>query len=76
MKKGETLGIVGRTGAGKTTLLKCLIREYDHFNGELKVGERDIRDVTLYGVRSAISLYVASAFPKAIFSPILAENKK
>ena len=55
MKKGETLGIVGRTGAGKTTLLKCLIREYDHFNGELKVGERDIRDVTLYGVRSAIS---------------------
>ncbi len=55
LRKGETLGIVGRTGAGKTTLLKCLIREYDHFNGELKVGERDIRDVTLHGVRSAIS---------------------
>ncbi|MBG9577920.1 hypothetical protein ABE42_01455, partial [Bacillus thuringiensis] len=55
LKKGETLGVVGRTGAGKTTLLKCLIREYDHFNGELKVGERDIRDLTLHGVRSAIS---------------------
>ncbi|MGQ0421037.1 hypothetical protein ACT4US_19975, partial [Bacillus sp. HC-Mk] len=27
--------MAGRTGAGKTTLLKCLIREYDHFNGEL-----------------------------------------
>ncbi len=55
LKKGETLGVVGRTGAGKTTLLKCLIREYDHFNGELKIGERDIRDITLHGVRSAIS---------------------
>ncbi|KFM99312.1 ATP-binding cassette domain-containing protein [Bacillus clarus] len=55
LRKGETLGIVGRTGAGKTTLLKCLIREYDHFSGELKVGEQDIRNMTLHGIRSAIS---------------------
>ncbi len=71
LKKGETLGIVGRTGAGKTTLLKCLIREYDHFNGELKVGERDIRDVTLYGVRSAISYVPQDHF---LFSASIGEN--
>ncbi|MCP1164774.1 MULTISPECIES: ABC transporter ATP-binding protein [Bacillus] len=71
LKKGETLGVVGRTGAGKTTLLKCLIREYDHFNGELKVGERDIRDVTLYGVRSAISYVPQDHF---LFSASIGEN--
>jgi len=29
LKRGETLGIVGKTGAGKTTLLKLLTREFD-----------------------------------------------
>ncbi|PEQ01573.1 ABC transporter transmembrane domain-containing protein [Bacillus toyonensis] len=71
LRKGETLGIVGRTGAGKTTLLKCLIREHDHFNGELKVGERDIRDVTLHGVRSAISYVPQDHF---LFSASIGEN--
>ncbi|PFJ98739.1 ABC transporter ATP-binding protein [Bacillus cereus] len=71
LRKGETLGIVGRTGAGKTTLLKCLIREYDHFNGELKVGERDIRDLTLHGVRSAISYVPQDQF---LFSASIGEN--
>ncbi|TXR69251.1 ABC transporter ATP-binding protein [Bacillus sp. AY18-3] len=71
LKKGETLGVVGRTGAGKTTLLKCLIREYDHFSGELKVGERDIREVTLYGVRSAISYVPQDHF---LFSASIGEN--
>ncbi len=71
LRKGETLGIVGRTGAGKTTLLKCLIREYDHFNGELKVGEQDIRDLTLHGVRSAISYVPQDHF---LFSASIGEN--
>ncbi|MGE7880554.1 ABC transporter transmembrane domain-containing protein [Bacillus sp. NPDC094077] len=71
LRKGETLGIVGRTGAGKTTLLKCFIREYDHFNGELKVGEQDIRDLTLHGVRSAISYVPQDHF---LFSASIGEN--
>ncbi|PFA15664.1 MULTISPECIES: ABC transporter transmembrane domain-containing protein [Bacillus cereus group] len=71
LKKGETLGIVGRTGAGKTTLLKCLIREYDHFNGGLRVGGKDIRDMTLHGIRSAISYVPQDHF---LFSASIGEN--
>ncbi|PEB52107.1 ABC transporter ATP-binding protein [Bacillus pseudomycoides] len=71
LKKGETLGVVGRTGAGKTTLLKCLIREYDHFNGGLKVGNQDIRDMTLHGIRSAISYVPQDHF---LFSASIGEN--
>ena len=71
LKKGETLGIVGRTGAGKTTLLKCLIREYDHFHGALQIDGQDIRDMTLHGVRSAISYVPQDHF---LFSASIGEN--
>ncbi|GGG73700.1 multidrug ABC transporter permease/ATP-binding protein [Paenibacillus radicis (ex Gao et al. 2016)] len=37
IRKGQTLGIVGRTGSGKTTLLKQLLREYPIGNGEISV---------------------------------------
>ncbi|MDP7979614.1 ABC transporter transmembrane domain-containing protein [Bacillus sp. WLY-B-L8] len=69
--KGETLGIVGRTGAGKTTLLKCLIREYDHFDGNIRVGGNDIRDLTLHAIRSSISYVPQDHF---LFSASIGEN--
>ncbi|MFF2092439.1 ABC transporter ATP-binding protein [Paenibacillus sp. NPDC058174] len=37
IRKGQTLGVVGRTGSGKTTLLKQLLREYPIGNGEISV---------------------------------------
>ncbi|MFD3445634.1 ABC transporter transmembrane domain-containing protein [Microbacteriaceae bacterium 4G12] len=71
LRKGETLGIVGRTGAGKTTLLKCLIREYDHFDGTIELGEREIREMTLNSLRSAISYVPQDHF---LFSATIADN--
>ncbi|MFS0725597.1 ABC transporter ATP-binding protein [Paenibacillus sp. 1P07SE] len=37
LRRGQTLGIVGRTGSGKTTVLKQLLREYPLGSGELSV---------------------------------------
>ncbi|WP_438448393.1 ABC transporter ATP-binding protein [Gorillibacterium sp. sgz5001074] len=37
LKRGQTLGVVGRTGSGKTTLLKQLLREYAGVQGEVAV---------------------------------------
>ncbi|EON70713.1 ABC transporter ATP-binding protein [Lysinibacillus sphaericus] len=42
LKKGETLGIVGKTGAGKTTFLRQLLREYPIGEGQLSIDGVDI----------------------------------
>lgn len=42
LKKGETLGIVGKTGAGKTTFLRQLLREYPLEQGQLSIDGIDI----------------------------------
>lgn len=46
LKKGETLGIVGKTGAGKTTFLRQLLREYPLDEGQLNIGGIDIASQT------------------------------
>ncbi|MFD2442508.1 ABC transporter ATP-binding protein [Bacillus sp. CGMCC 1.16607] len=46
LKKGETLGIVGKTGAGKTTFLRQLLREYPLGEGQLNIAGIDIASQT------------------------------
>ncbi|MCH1625275.1 ABC transporter ATP-binding protein [Ferdinandcohnia quinoae] len=46
LKKGETLGIVGKTGAGKTTFLRQLLREYPLEEGQLHIDGIDIASQT------------------------------
>ncbi|MGD2197574.1 ABC transporter ATP-binding protein [Lysinibacillus fusiformis] len=42
LKKGQTLGIVGKTGAGKTTFLRQLLREYPIGQGQISIDGIDI----------------------------------
>ncbi|WML52181.1 ABC transporter transmembrane domain-containing protein [Neobacillus sp. PS3-12] len=71
LKKGETLGIVGKTGAGKTTLLKLLIREYDIDKGEITIGGKRLQEYKLEKLREAIGYVPQDHF---LFSSTVAEN--
>src|SRR5690606_19075529 len=47
IRRGETLGVVGRTGSGKTTLLKQLLHEYPLGSGELTISGVPIQHISL-----------------------------
>lgn len=71
IKKGETLGIVGKTGAGKTTLLKLLIREFETTEGCISIGGHEIENYTLKSLREAIGYVPQDPF---LFSATVGEN--
>ncbi|MBB6444164.1 ABC transporter transmembrane domain-containing protein [Bacillus benzoevorans] len=71
LKRGETLGIVGKTGAGKTTLLKLLIREIEGFDGEISFGGRQLHEYKLERLREAIGYVPQEHF---LFSSSVADN--
>jgi len=53
---GATVALVGRSGAGKTTLAQLVPRLLDPTEGAVRVGGRDVREVTLASLRSRIAL--------------------
>lgn len=44
IKPGTKVGIVGRTGAGKTTLLSAVHRNFEEYDGEIRIDGHEIRD--------------------------------
>lgn len=71
LKRGDTLGVVGKTGSGKTTLLKLFMREFDLAEGDIRIGGRSIYEFTLHGLRGAIGYVPQDHF---LFSATVAEN--
>ncbi|WP_102271357.1 ABC transporter transmembrane domain-containing protein [Cytobacillus massiliigabonensis] len=71
LKKGETLGIVGKTGAGKTTLLKLIIREFEGYKGTIHFGGHSLFQYQLEKLREAIGYVPQDHF---LFSATVAEN--
>ncbi|MDX5475522.1 MAG: ATP-binding cassette domain-containing protein [Bacillaceae bacterium] len=71
LKKGETLGIVGKTGSGKTTLVKQLLREYPLGEGEIKITGTPLNKITLENMQGWIG-YVPQ--DHILFSRTVREN--
>jgi ATP-binding cassette, subfamily B, multidrug efflux pump len=71
VKKGETLGIVGRTGSGKTTLLKQLLREYPVGDGKISFSGIGIEDIALEDLQAWIGYVPQDAI---LFSKTVQEN--
>lgn len=50
--KGKTIALVGQSGSGKSTLVDLLPRFYDVNKGCITIDGTDIRDTTLFNLRS------------------------
>ncbi|MDR3662643.1 MAG: ABC transporter ATP-binding protein [Mycobacterium sp.] len=71
VEPGETLALVGATGSGKSVLAALFSRLYDVTEGAILIDGRDIRELSLPALRSA----VATAFEDpTLFSMSVAEN--
>ncbi|MCD2348157.1 ABC transporter ATP-binding protein [Clostridium guangxiense] len=71
IKKGSTIGIIGKTGSGKTTLTNLLLKLYNVENGTILFDGTDINDYTLNSIRSSIGYVPQDNF---LFSASIKEN--
>ena len=58
---GQLIALVGPSGAGKTTISQLVTRMYDVQGGSVRVGGKDVRDVTLQSLRSAVGVVTQDA---------------
>ncbi|MFF5444556.1 ABC transporter ATP-binding protein [Streptomyces sp. NPDC012888] len=71
VEPGETVAVVGASGSGKSTLSLLLPRFYDATAGTVRVGGRDVRDLTFDSLRAAIGLVPEDSF---LFSDTVRAN--
>ncbi|WP_226961281.1 MULTISPECIES: ABC transporter ATP-binding protein [Streptomyces] len=69
--EGETLAVVGPSGSGKSTVSLLLPRFYDPDAGTVRVGGRDVRELTFDSLRAAIGLVPEDSF---LFSDTIRNN--
>jgi ABC-type multidrug transport system fused ATPase/permease subunit len=58
---GATLALVGPTGAGKSSLVSLVPRFYDVWDGSVKVGGVDVRDLPLATLRASVTMVLQDA---------------
>ena len=68
---GERIALVGPTGSGKSTALALLHRAFDPQSGAVSIDGRDIRDLTLSGLRHNIGFVFQETL---LFNRSIAEN--
>jgi ABC-type multidrug transport system fused ATPase/permease subunit len=56
IKAGSKVAIVGENGAGKTTLLRLITRQYEATQGQILIGNQDIKNIKRNSLYQAISV--------------------
>lgn len=68
---GQRIGLTGPTGSGKTMLVSLLVRLLDPTTGCVRIGGRDVRELSLSDLRRHIAMAPQEPF---LFSDTLANN--
>lgn len=71
VKPGEMIGVVGATGAGKSTLAQLIPRLFDPQEGSIKIGGKDLRDISEASLRKNVSIVLQKAI---LFKRTIADN--
>ena len=71
VKAGEVVALVGPSGGGKTTLANLVPRFYDVTSGSVKIDGRDVRSLSLAGLRQQIGIVAQETF---LFNDTIANN--
>ena len=71
IEPGQMIGVVGATGAGKSTLAQLIPRLFDPQEGAIKIGGKDIREVSEGTLRKTVSIVLQRAI---LFSGTIADN--
>ena len=68
---GQMIGVVGATGAGKSTLAQLIPRLFDPQEGAIKIGGKDLRNLSQASLRKNISIVLQKAI---LFKGTIADN--
>ena len=71
LKRGETLGIIGKTGSGKSTLLQLIVRQLDPAQGEISYNDKNLASINLTEYRRHLSVVPQDVF---LFSDTIYNN--
>jgi ATP-binding cassette subfamily B protein len=71
LKKGQSLGIIGKTGSGKSSIIALLNRFYEPTNGEITIDGINIKDISIENLRKNMGIVPQDVF---LFSDTVQNN--
>ena len=71
IKKGQSLGIIGKTGSGKTTIAQLLMRLYDPNQGQILIDKHPLPSIDINAFRQQVAYVPQEVF---LFSDTIFNN--
>jgi ATP-binding cassette subfamily C protein CydCD len=71
VRPGERIGLVGTSGGGKSSIVRLLLRFYDPEKGNIRLGGRDLRELSFADIRGMIAVVNQDTF---LFHGTIADN--
>ena len=71
IKSGQFVGVIGSTGSGKTSLVNLICRLYDVSEGEVLVGDVNVKDYDLDTLRNNVAVVLQK---NVLFSGTIKDN--